>query len=127
MPIADSTKDLGYLLENWGSFVREVETGYDDGIHEYLNDLSVRQILERVLRALPSDSRDDLVALLRPFGEAFIAATVSIDRHLGTGVVNPDNPPSPQDRPDLAVEWFYTRIPRNPSEELVSDLKDSGL
>src|SRR6266487_3196479 len=38
------------LLEAWNQFVDECELGYDMGIYEYDNDLSVRNIIEKILQ-----------------------------------------------------------------------------
>ena len=38
-------------VEQWSSFVEPCEDGYAEDIYEYENDLSVRDILERILRS----------------------------------------------------------------------------
>jgi hypothetical protein len=40
------------ILSDWQKFVKECETGYDDDIEEYKNDLDTREIIEKLILSL---------------------------------------------------------------------------
>jgi hypothetical protein len=121
MEIADFAKSLQYLLRSWSHFMDEIEQGYDLTIFDYLNDVSTRDILDRVAQQVPADTAERLAALLRPLDDRFVAATVVIDRHVGTGIFHLDDPPRAQD------QWYYTRVPSAPGPRLASELKEFGI
>lgn len=67
---------LPMLVERWGQIVDEVERGYALTFDDYLNDMDLRNLIARTLRAMPpgsrdqmSDLRDQLVAFDTRFGE----------------------------------------------------------
>ena len=102
------------LLGRWAAFVRQVETGYDDSIYDYTNDLSVRDLLEERLSPLPSAEAEALRADLRPWDERFEAATRPSIRPLAPGVK------------DRGRAWWF-RVPLKLADELASDLRSEGV
>lgn len=101
---------LDSLLQSWNRFVNQVAQGYDDSIYEYTNDLSTRDILENVAQQAPQPLRDRLYGVLHSIDHRFIDQTISIQRSLGTS----------------HYPW-WSRIPKNLSDELRSDLRSEGI
>jgi hypothetical protein len=68
--------DLDYLLREWERFVGDVETGRDDyTIYEYLNDTTIREILEDLAEDAPRSLQRKLVERLVTLDQRYIAAT----------------------------------------------------
>jgi hypothetical protein len=103
-----------HLLKSWASFVRKVETGYDDTIYDYANDLSARDSLEEALAPLPSPEGEPLRAELRGWDQRFEAATRPSIRPLAPGVTERER------------SWWF-RVPLRPIGELEADLRAEGL
>lgn len=101
-------------LRRWAAFVRQVETGYDDTIYDYTNDLSVRDLLEEQLAPLSPADGEALRAELHPWDQRFEAATRPSIRPVAPGVKDRERP------------WWF-RIPLKLSEELASDLRSEGV
>jgi hypothetical protein len=101
---------LNGLLQRWRSFVVQVEQGYEDSIYEYMNDLSVRDILEEIVLKAPYTLRCKLVELLRAWDERFYDMTREINKPLA----------------QKSLPW-WSRVPKNLSDELGSDLKSGGF
>lgn len=102
---------LEQLLYRWSHFVLQVERGYDYSIYDYINDLSVRDLLEEILVQVPSSLREKLAQQIRTWDERFYKATQETEKPL----VHADG---------LSSWWF--RVPKLPGDELRSDLIAKG-
>jgi hypothetical protein len=99
---------LGALLGDWQRFVTAVERGYDDSIYEYTNDLSVRDVLERVIAGASPGLRAQLEAETAEHDRRFEAATEEAARPLSAR----EDPP-----------WWWRRVPVRRVGELADDLE----
>jgi len=106
---------LDRLLSGWRDFVLQVERKYDDSIYEYLNDLSVRDSLARLVQTLSHEGRDVLTKVIQPLDERFIAAT------------NETSQPLVKLSDGESLAWWYYRVPANPGKELLDDLQSERL
>ena len=111
---ANYSLTLEGLLDRWRHFVIQVEQGYKYSIYEYTNDLSVRDLLEKILSKAPQTLREKLIQEIRIWDNRFQEATQEMNR-----------PVVPRTDPDLPSWWF--RIPRNLKEELAEDLRAEGI
>src|SRR6185312_8872706 len=53
------------LVENWERIVALVESGYQLGLDDYLNDMDGRQLLENALELASADVRGSFMARVR--------------------------------------------------------------
>jgi len=100
------------LIEGWEWLVDEVEAGYDDIVEEYANDLSTRDILDRLL-AVASPA---LARTLRNWVEAldrrFFAATTEASEPFH-GAADPTSP--------YAASRWHWRVPKKLVGALAED------
>jgi len=101
------------LLSKWRAFVAEVERGYGWTLYDYQNDLSVRDEIDQVLRAVPASVRRQLSEPLAEADRMFERATEASTRSILRGRVREG-------------AW-YRRVPKVRVGELKSDLVDEGL
>jgi hypothetical protein len=101
------------LLGGWEELVTEVETGYELPVYEYANDVSSRDILDRVIARATPELGEMLTAWLAPLDARFEAATVkSTSPFHGRG--------------ESVARWYW-RIPRKPVGYLKADLEALGI
>jgi hypothetical protein len=105
-------RSFGGMLRGWSDLVTRVERGYDDSIYEYTNDLSVRDLLERVVQGAGPGLRAKLEAALAEDDRRFEAATEEGARPLG-------------DFREASPPWWQ-RVPRRRTGELAEDLASLG-
>ncbi len=110
LDIAEHARSFRYLIGSWKRTVAEVERGYSDTVDEYLNDVSSRAILQRVIERVPPATRERLVELVSPVDERFRAVTVASRALEIYFRFNPE------------TEWWYARIPLNPGQWLGEDI-----
>ena len=103
---------LNGLLNGWAEFVRQVERGYTFSIYDYINDLSVRDVLEDVLLSIRDSARTKVRAVLMPLDERFEKATRKIEKPLVPA--------------DDSRRWWF-RVPLVLAGELKEDLEALGL
>ena len=104
---------LERLLDKLRIFIKEVENGYDFSIYDYLNDLTIRDHVEKILRTAPSTLLEKLSREIQIVDQRFKDATVKLEK--------------PLRKDNKEVSWWWYRIPRNPGEELRDDLKSEGI
>lgn len=109
-------RSLEDLIQEWSDIVSEVEAGYKDlYIEDYENDLCKRDILQELIESLSPSGANALEKLLEPIDDRFIQATMPVKRPL---------------LPPISEEplgfWWY-RVPKNPGEDLLHDLKQGGF
>jgi hypothetical protein len=106
------------LLGSWSDLVEAVETGYEDSVYEYANDVDSRAILDRVAAAADPETREALLRWLRPLDERYETAT--------SQAAAPFHGSADASDPYAASRWHW-RIPRRLEGELKSDLQAMGL
>lgn len=106
---------LNSLLQRWSNFVLQVERGYVGSIYEYINDLSVRDLLEEVTHKVPLTLCDNLLKLIRPWDERFNGATRKLSRSLSPAITQ-----------DESFDWWF-RVPNKLDGELNEDLRSEGF
>lgn len=89
----------------------EVELGWEDWGEEYTNDLSVRDILERLLEAVPSTVREKVRPFVAPWDARWKAATLRVQEpewgniRLVEGRI--------ERVPHHAIAWWNFRVPKS--------------
>jgi hypothetical protein len=111
---AGHTLTLPLLLERWKNFVSEVEVGYGDSIYEYTNDLTARDLLQKIVENCPIPLHSKLVEAIQIWDDRFRKVTKESKQSM-----LPDK--------GKTQSWWWFRIPANPGEELRSDLELDGL
>ena len=104
---------LNDLIRRWNNFVSQVENEYKDSLYEYANDLSTRDIIERVLRESPATVSSSLFGQVEPLDARFLRATREVNRPI-------------QQQHGQPSFWWY-RVPAKPSPELHGDLQSEGI
>ncbi len=105
---------LGYLYRRWQEVAHKVQAGYDLTIDDYTNDLSTRDILARVLRAVSPSAGRAIEAAIEEADSVFRSATVPSERTVYGKPLDLDG-------------WWWHRIPKRAGEELGEDLRKLGL
>ena len=100
--------EITALIDSWHSFVVCVKEGYTDSSYEYLNDLSVRDILQSLIDATTGVLKSKLLELTNPSDEIFLLET----REIAT----------PLRRDKNIKNWWWYRIPLLESPELMDGL-----
>ncbi len=103
---------LSAVVEAWERLVGEIVAGYQFTIDDYTNDLSARDLAERVRCATPAALSSRITERLGGADARFIAATVPALHPLMRNA-NPD-------------AFWWTRVPRAPGDELLEDLRSLG-
>jgi hypothetical protein len=93
---------LDFLVDYWWDFVAEVETGYDGAIDTYVNDLTVRDILEKeIIDPAPARLKLKVALVLVNPDTRFRDATQEFDRPI-------------RPLPDGGRRaWWWYRAPKN--------------
>lgn len=119
--VARSPMTLEYLLERWLLFVSEVGRGYRYTIDDYTNDVSVRDLLEEIMRDVPGPLREKIYDQVKLLDKRFYESTRPVARPL--------QPPLavfyPQLKENPGLWWF--RVPEKVDGELEKDLRSEGL
>ncbi len=103
---------LEYLLSRWANFVSAVENIYEFSIYDYTNDLAVRDLLEEVLCICPERLRQKLLVKIKGIDDRFVTATSPVTHPLLRGE---------------SRDWWWYRVPKEPSAELADDLTSAGF
>jgi hypothetical protein len=129
LPCAPHARSLRFLSRSWERLSREVESGYDDSIYEYLNDIGSRDVLQVLISSLPESLSQPVAASIEASDDRFLASTIPVPsgKYLGAGIIHIDAPPPIDSVPGGPSKWWYTRVPARPGEQLRKDLASSGL
>jgi hypothetical protein len=111
---AGYTLTLPLLLERWENFVSEVEVGYGDSIYEYMNDLTTRDLLQKIVDNCPIALHSRLVEAIQIWVDRFRKVTK-------------ESKQSKLTNKGKTQSWWWFRIPAKLGEELRSDLELDGL
>jgi hypothetical protein len=95
------------LISLWKSFSRDVEEGYAFGLDEYLNDLSVRSLLQELIDGVSIEASRKIKARIAASDDRFEVSTQEIARSLS---------------PSRTGEW-WRRVPRKLAGDLQEDLR----
>ena len=106
------------LLFRWERTVTECEGVYDVGLDDYTNDLTVREIIKKVLQLDEDRQLVEFRRHLQKLDCRFLSSTRPVDRALLHHDLVPD---------DTAVNFFYYRIPRRFGDEFATDLARQGF
>jgi hypothetical protein len=105
---------LDGLLADWQNLTHKISIGYDNNIYEYMNDLSVRDLLEELMENVSEELRNKIMELVKASDEAFYNVTVDV--------------PKPLLAKHCSAEAFWwKRIPKILKDELEDDLKKEGI
>ncbi|MEU4471364.1 hypothetical protein [Micromonospora sp. NPDC023888] len=99
----------GELLGQWAQFVEFCEEGYDDNLDEYNNDLTVRDLIERVLNG-------PALAGIPELGWMWAEVTEADERF--RALLGSEPLPFEVPRP-----WWRARLPRYAGAEMVADAR----
>jgi hypothetical protein len=116
IPETTRHRTVAGLIRRWENLVEDVETGYRFTIDDYTNDLSIREIIDRIADATNPRLKAKLLSLLAPLDERFTEATFVS--------VKPPFPGALRSRPDA---WWYARLPLKLVDELREDSERLGL
>lgn len=100
------------LVQRWMLFVEKVQRGYPQelGLYDYSNDLSVRDIIERVLDSVSTTGRQELLSEVDRADELFRRSTIRIE-----------SPVVPYAEKE---QWWRWRLPPVRGADFEADLKD---
>ena len=98
------------LVNSWKTFVFRCESGYSDCIDEYLNDISVREILYFIRKRVGVNLSNKINKILDPLDSSFLSVTNPIKDPL-------INLPEGQEE---IHNLLYFRVPK----KLIGDLKE---
>lgn len=108
------TLTLNKIINSWENFIVQIEKGYVDSIYEYTNDLSVRNLIQKIIEKVPPEIKHKLLTKVKALDDKFLLITYEIDKPLGIGY-------------NKQSEYWWYRLPINISEELEDDLKSQGF
>lgn len=103
---------LDDLMTRWILFSSEVERGYNFGIEDYINDLSIRDLLEEVIQSLSASGREQVATIVHEIDERFYRATKEVESSLITSLSSGHD------------GLWWKRIPALLKEELETDLRN---
>ncbi len=101
------------LLNSWERFILIIKEGYDDSIYEYENDLSSRDLLQRIIDESTNPLHDKLIKIIGEMDEDFVKFTIKVNKP----IVNIKE----------GKGWWWCRIPQKMGEELKNDLLFEGI
>lgn len=112
-PKVETSLTIRSLVSDWKRLALECALGYRFGLHDYLNDLSARSVLHRVI----VDSGDE--------GPQLAKVVVSIDKQFLENTRECRELLLYFDA--LPSHWWLGRVPNRCGEEIVSDLLSVGI
>lgn len=95
------------LLRTWSIFIRGVRLGYPDEIYEYINDLDIRDTIERQVNTFNQSELKELENLDKDYVDNTILIDKSFSRYQDV--------------------WWYKHIPKRIPLHLVEDFKHYGV
>jgi hypothetical protein len=107
---------LEELVDRWSTTVVEIAGGYAAGLDDYLNDMDLRQILHELQHDLPAVWTSALKRRLRA-ADRRARAHLAPRRDCLWGRVAAEKKGW-----TARANWWYFSAPRNPGDELASDL-----
>lgn len=106
---------LPYLLSRWSKFITEVEEGYQMSIYEYTNDLSTRNLLQKIVDQCPSlEVSRKLLETIIELDARFTKVTRKIEKNL----INQTNE---------EIAWWWYHIPNILDPDLENDFRSANI
>ena len=106
------------LLQDWAHMVGECRQGFPFSIEEYQNDLDGRMLLGRVLERADPERLPSVTVIVDQLDKEFREATIEVGRPVWFQDAAQSDP---------QTYWFYYRLPRQPSEEVLRGLRNLGF
>jgi hypothetical protein len=104
------------LVAAWEQFASAIGRGYGLGLHDYLNDLDGRQLIEEVLAVVPAGISPELHERLHHADARFQRHTIHTKRCLWGPRLEAQQVWTPEGN------WWYYRRPEHPGPDLAGDL-----
>jgi hypothetical protein len=117
---AVAEQGVGGLVERWEQIVSWIQDGYDLTIDDYLNDMDLRQLLDRSWELASPETQAAWRTRLTLADDRFKAETETSPPLWGESVTEEEGY-----SPDRQF-WFFRR-PRRPGPTLTADLRLDGL
>jgi hypothetical protein len=111
---AHFTISLKYLLQKWDEFTSSVEEGYNYSIYDYTNDLSSRDLLEKIIINSSGALNKKLITIIGQIDDRYRESTDICVKPLRSSFWS-------------AEGWWWFRIPKKLIGELKEDFKDQGI
>jgi hypothetical protein len=111
---AKQTLTLDGLIDKWELFVKAVEQVYSDSIYEYINDLSIREILQKIIDNATPKIVNQINIEIGIWDERFKTVTFMVDQPI-------------IDEKKEKRNWWWYRIPIKLGDELKRDLETRGI
>jgi hypothetical protein len=108
------------LVAAWEQFVSAIGRGYSLGLHDYLNDLDGRQLIEEALGVAPVEISHEVRERLQRADARFRRHTIHAKRCLWGPGLEAQQVWTPEEN------WWYYRRPAHPGPDLAVDLGIRG-
>jgi len=106
------------VLDEFAHLIEECAATYQYGFDDYTNDLTVREVLQDILDKAPTVGLNSLRARVADLDERFRSVTAKLPHPVFAAQLAREAP---------AKYFFYYRIPRDPGEEFLNDLRRMKL
>ncbi len=103
---------LDGLMQVWSAFVDMVEDGYADCLYIYIDELSRRETLEKIIKKLPPYLKEKILQSVEPIDNRFYKVTNQLD----------DNRCILENDYRTSKNWWWYRIPKKLKSNLKEDL-----
>ncbi len=108
---------LNNLVNEWENFVNKCELGYRECFEEYINDISIREILFEITEKTGETLSNKILELINPIDKKFLSVTNSIEKSLIT-----------LSTPKKKIhDFLYLRIPKNLTGDLKEDISEMAF
>jgi len=104
-------KTLSDRISEWSNIVSAVASGYELSMEDYTNDLTIRDLIEKVRQVLSPKGQQVLASVLRTIDEQFLRATYGLSEALR----------SAEKGEELGFWWY--RVPKQHGKELAEWLQ----
>jgi hypothetical protein len=106
------------LVENWERVVGLVESGYPQGLDDYLSDMDGRQLLENALELASADARNGVMARVRDADHRILVLLRPAGKCLWGPIAAEDEGWTPE------RNWWYFQLPKSPGPALLAELDE---
>ena len=106
------------LVENWERIVVLVESGYAQGLDDYLNDMDGRQLLENALELASADARNSVMARVRDADHRMLVLLKPAGKCLWGPIAAEDEGWTPE------RNWWYFQVPKSSGSALQAELEE---
>ncbi len=96
---------LEYLVEEWDTFIFDIEQGYMLTIFDYTNSMGKRDFIEVVLNEVPEVVQNELLHMIEPLDSRFLQATKQVVEAVLPTLDN-----------SVILGWWWYRVPKKLSD-----------